>query len=145
MLNEKFKIQNGKEVTIKDMMGEKGMVIFFYPKAKTSGCTLEVREYQKEAQNIKELGYSVVGVSKDEIKLITSFSDENDVSYPLVSDIEHKLIDIFDVLKEKTMYGKKYKGIVRSTFVVDKDFNLIKGFDNVDPVEHIKEVINFLE
>lgn len=133
---------NEKEYSLNDFKGEK-VVLYFYPKDNTSGCTQEACDFR---DNLNRLTPHVrlVGVSPDSIKSHKSFKEKQDLNFVLLSDSEHKLAEKFGVWKEKSMYGRKYMGIERSTFVLDKDGNVEKEWRKVKVKGHVEEVLNYL-
>ena len=133
---------NEKEYSLNDFKGEK-VVLYFYPKDNTSGCTQEACDFR---DNLNRLTPHVrlVGVSPDSIKSHKSFKEKQNLNFVLLSDSEHKLAEKFGVWKEKSMYGRKYMGIERSTFVLDKDGNVEKEWRKVKVKGHVEEVLNYL-
>lgn len=142
MLDKALKLNNSKSSTLRELMGEKGMILFFYPKAMTDGCSLEVQEFEKQKDLIKELGYSVVGASADLMKDQDRFATKYCLTFPLISDDDEEVCNFFQVIKEKNVAGKKTIGIVRSTFILNPDLSIVKEFRNVSPVDHIQHVID---
>jgi peroxiredoxin Q/BCP len=120
------------------------LVIFFYPKDLTPGCTIESCDFSENYAEIKDLGANLIGVSKDTQKTHLKFKDKYSLKFPLLVDYECKFCNAFGVLKEKSMFGKKYMGIIRSTFILDSDGKIIKVWPNVKIKGHVKEVIEFL-
>lgn len=136
--------ENGVEKTfsLSDFKGQQ-TVLYFYPKDNTSGCTLEACNFRDNLNRL--LPYAqVVGVSPDTIKSHLKFKENQHLNFTLLSDTEHLLAKAFDVWKEKSMYGKKYMGIERSTFILDEDLNIIKEWRKVKVNGHVDEIINFL-
>lgn len=129
-----------------ELSGFKGdrVVLYFYPKDNTSGCTQEACDFR---DNVNRLISSavVIGVSPDSIKSHKKFKENHDLNFILLSDTEHQLAEQFGVWKEKSMYGRKYMGIERSTFVLDKDGNIEKEWRNVKVKGHVAEVWAYLQ
>jgi peroxiredoxin Q/BCP len=121
------------------------IILFFYPKDDTPGCTTENIEFTKLYKDFNQLGYVVFGVSRDSGSSHCKFKDKYNIAYPLIADVEQKLCDIFEVIKEKNMYGKKVKGIERSTFILDKDKNLIYQWRKVKAEGHADIVLNYVK
>lgn len=121
------------------------VVLFFYPKANSSGCTTEALDFKERYENFQKLGAEVVGISKDSVKANKNFKEKYDLPFLLLSDVETKVSEAYGVYKEKSMYGKKYMGIVRSTFVIDAESNIAKEFINVKVKGHAQEVLDFVE
>ena len=131
-----------KEFSLNDFKGKK-TVLYFYPKDNTSGCTQEACDFR---DNINRLvNYAVViGVSPDSIKSHKSFKEKQNLNFVLLSDTEHKLAEALGVWKEKSMYGRKYMGIERSTFILDVEGNIEKEWRKVKVKGHVDEVIDYL-
>lgn len=133
---------NEKEFSLNDFKGQK-VILYFYPKDNTSGCTQEACDFR---DNINRLtNYAVViGVSPDSIKSHKSFKEKQSLNFILLSDTEHKMAESFDVWKEKSMYGRKYMGIERSTFLIDEKGNIEKEWRKVKVKGHVEEVISYI-
>ena len=117
-------------------------VLFFYPKALTGGCSVEVADFQKYLTKFNKIGFDVIGVSKDPVDRNKKFSDKYKLKYPLGSD-EGKNCDKLGIWVEKSMYGRKYFGIDRSTFVMDKNGKILNSWNKVKVKGHVEEVYNF--
>jgi peroxiredoxin Q/BCP len=130
--------------SLNDFKGQK-IVLYFYPKDNTTGCTIEAKDFTCLQKEFKELGYQIIGVSKDSVKSHKNFISKQDLNLLLLSDEKEELIKAFDVLKEKSMYGKTYMGVVRSTFILDEQGNIIKEFRNVKAKQHAENVLNELK
>ncbi len=133
---------NEKEFSLSEFKGKR-VVLYFYPKDNTSGCTQEACDFRDNINRITNYA-EVIGVSPDSIKSHKSFKDKQDLNFILLSDSEHKLAEEFEVWKEKSMYGRKYMGIERSTFVIDKDGKIEKEWRKVKVKGHVDEVIEYL-
>ncbi|MDO5062087.1 MAG: peroxiredoxin [Peptostreptococcaceae bacterium] len=133
---------DGEIVSLGDYEG-KTLVLFFYPKANTSGCTTEALDFKELYPDFQKLDVEVVGISKDSVKANKNFKEKYDLPFLLLSDVETKVSEAYGVYKEKSMYGKKYMGIVRSTFVIDARSNLVKEFTNVKVKGHAQEVLDY--
>jgi len=129
-----------EELAINELSGEKGLILFFYPKAGTSGCSLEAREYNKRLKDFQAIGYNVAGISADSEEENEEFSNECSLDYPLISDTSKKYVEQYKVWGEKKMFGMPSQGIIRSTFVIDPSGKTILEKRNVEPVEHIQEL-----
>ena len=125
---------------LRDFLGKK-VVLYFYPKDNTSGCTLEANEFTKLKGAFSKKGYTIIGVSRDSIKSHLNFIEKEKLDLLLLSDPYEELITIFDVMKEKSMYGKKYLGIERSTFVIDETGKVIKELRKVNAKDHPLELL----
>ena len=133
---------NEKEYSLADFKGKK-VVLYFYPKDNTSGCTQEACDFRDNINRLTKYA-TVIGVSPDSIKSHIKFKEKQILNFILLSDPEHTLSIAFDVWKEKSMYGRKYMGIERSTFILDEDLNIIKEWRKVKVKGHVDEVIKFL-
>lgn len=145
-MTEKFSglDKDGKEVEVSldDFKGER-VVLYFYPKDNTSGCTQEACDFRDNINRITAKA-KVIGVSPDSVKSHIKFKKKHGLSFLLISDPEHKLAETYGVWKEKSMYGKKYMGIERSTFVLNKDGNIEKEWRKVKVKGHVDEVLEYL-
>ena len=120
----------------------KNIILYFYPRDMTPGCTTESIEFNENISKIKRAGWNVVGVSRDTIKSHLKFIDKHSFKFPLISDEDEKVCNMFDVIKEKSLYGRKYMGIDRSTFLISTDLKIISLWRNVKVKGHVDEVIN---
>lgn len=128
---------------IKD--SNQGLVLYFYPKDSTAGCTVQATDFTANFDEITKLGYRVIGVSRDGVKSHQNFINKQSLAIELISDTDERLCQHFDVIKEKMMYGKTHLGVVRSTFVYDKDGVMIGSFRNVKAKEHVANLLEFLK
>ena len=131
-----------KEYSLNDFKGQK-VVLYFYPKDNTSGCTQEACDFRDNINRLTSFAI-VIGVSPDSIKSHLKFKEKQSLNFILLSDPEHKLAEAFNVWVEKSMYGRKYMGIERSTFVLDENLNIIKEWRKVKVKGHVDEVIEDL-
>ena len=131
-----------KEYSLNDFKGQK-VILYFYPKDNTSGCTQEACDFRDNINRLTSFA-TVIGVSPDSIKNHLKFKEKQDLNFILLSDPEHKLAEAFNVWTEKSMYGRKYMGIERSTFVLDENLNVIKEWRKVKVKGHVDEVIDYL-
>jgi len=136
--------QDGKPVTLSALAG-KPVVLFFYPRADTPGCTIEACGFRDHFAKLKKAGVVVLGISRDTVKAQKKFAEKYDIQYPLLADAEMELIKRFDLLKNKTMYGKPVTGVERTTFVIGPDQKLLHVFSNVKPEGHAEEVLALLK
>jgi thioredoxin-dependent peroxiredoxin len=134
----------GKTVTSADLKGRK-IVLYFYPKDSTPGCTLEGRDFTRLHKEFSDAGAEVFGISRDSIKSHEKFKEKECYSIDLLSDEDEKLCKIFDVIKMKNMYGRQVRGIERSTFVIDTDGVLKKEWRGVKVAGHAEEVLSFVK
>lgn len=125
-----------------EFLGQR-VVLYFYPKDNTSGCTQEACDFRDNLNRITKYA-TLIGVSPDSIKSHKSFMGKQDLNFILLSDDEHLLAQKYEVWKEKSMYGRKYMGIERSTFVLDEKGNIEKQWRNVKVKGHVDDVIEYL-
>lgn len=139
-LNDK----DGNKVSLKDFKGKK-VVLYFYPKDNTSGCTKEACDFRDNLKSFSKLNAEVIGISADSEKSHTSFTEKYNLNFRLLSDPDKDAIQKYDVWKEKSMYGKKYMGIERTTYLIDEKGKIKKIFNKVKVDDHISEVLNEME
>lgn len=132
---------NAKTVKLSALRGKK-VVLYFYPKDCTSGCTLEGQNFRDHHAAFLKHHAVIIGVSRDKLSLHEKFKKDQEFPFELVSDTEEKLCRLYDVIKEKTMYGKKVKGIERSTFLIDENGILRKEWRKVKVEGHVEEVLD---
>jgi peroxiredoxin Q/BCP len=140
-----FNLQNqdGETVKLSDLRG-KTVVLYFYPKADTPGCTTQACGIRDRSSEYESAGAVVLGVSPDEPKALKKFADKYDLPFTLLSDDGHKVADAYDVWAEKSMYGRKYWGNERTTFVIDADGKIARVFPKVSPKTHDDVVLEAL-
>ncbi len=136
--------QDGVQRTLSDQEGHP-VVLFFYPRADTPGCTVEACEFRDWRKRLEDAGAVVWGISRDTVKAQKKFAEKFSLDYPLLADPEEKVCNLFGVMKEKNMYGKKVRGIERTTFVIAPDQTLMKIFPKVTPAGHAEEVLAVLD
>ena len=136
--------QNGTPVTLSQFAGSP-VVLFFYPRADTPGCTIEACGFRDHFAKLKKAGVIVLGISRDSVRAQKKFADKYDLNYPLLADSEMELIKRFDLLRNKTMYGKPVTGVDRTTFLIGPDRKLVHVFQNVKPEGHAEEVLELLK
>jgi peroxiredoxin Q/BCP len=130
----------GRAVSLKDYKG-KPFILYFYPKADTPGCTKEACAFQESLPNFSGAGLDVIGVSPDKMKPIEKFAEKYHLTFPLASDEGHAVADQFGVWVEKSMYGRKYMGMDRSTFLIGADGKVIKAWRKVSVTNHAEDVM----
>ena len=138
------KTQNGTTLTLDDLKG-RGTVLYFYPKDNTSGCTLEAKSLRDGQEALAERGYRIVGVSPDSERSHQNFCSKHDLRFTLLADTERTICDAFGVWVEKSMYGRKYMGVARKTFLLDEECRITHIFDKVKTAEHYQQIINELD
>ena len=134
----------GQKVKLADFKGKK-IVLYFYPKDDTPGCTKEACAFRDGISEIKDRGAVVLGVSTDSVDSHKKFSSKFDLNFPLLADTDKKIVEAYGVWKEKINYGKKYMGIERTTFIINKEGKISHIFPKVKVDEHYDEVIDALE
>lgn len=122
----------------------RGLVLYFYSKDNTQGCSLQAVDFSHLKEQFGNKGYQIIGVSRDGVKSHQSFITKKSLDIPLVSDPDEKLCQYFDVIKEKMMYGKTHLGVVRSTFVFDNSGQMTASYRNVKAKEHAKKLLETL-
>ncbi len=136
--------ENGKEVALKDFLG-KTVVLYFYPKADTPGCTKEACGFRDTYSKIRKTGAVLLGISADTAASQKKFQDKFTLPFSLLADADKKIAGQFGVVKEKNMYGRKVMGIARTTFVIGPDGKIKHIFNNVKPEGHAEEVLECLK
>ena len=131
--------QNGQFHSLKDYKGKK-VILYFYPKDNTAGCTKEACGFRDRYPHIIEKGAVVIGISKDSVKSHKKFETNHELPFTLLSDESTEVLQKYDVWKEKSMYGRKYMGIERSTYLIDEKGTIIKAYQNVKAATHPEEV-----
>ena len=131
---------DGKTYSLKDLRGRK-VVLYFYPKDDTPGCTKEACSFRDNLSRVQSKGAIVLGVSKDDLASHAKFREKYSLSFPLLSDPEGKVLSAYGVWKEKNLYGKTFMGIERTTFVIDERGRIQKVFPRVKVDGHVDEVL----
>lgn len=131
--------ESGSPVSLSDFAG-RNLIMFFYPKAMTPGCTTEACDFRDRADSLLSAGYSVVGVSPDPIDRLQKFREKEALVYPLLSDEDHAVAVAYGAWGTKKNYGREYEGLIRSTFVVGADGNLDRVYRNVRATGHVARV-----
>ena len=134
----------GQKVKLSDFKGKK-IVLYFYPKDDTPGCTKEACAFRDGISEIKDRGAVVLGVSTDSVDSHKKFKSKFELNFPLLADTDKKIVEAYGVWKEKINYGKKYMGIERTTFIINKEGKISHIFPKVKVDEHYDEVIDALE
>lgn len=133
--------QEGKLVTLEEYRGKK-LVLYFYPKDNTPGCTAEACDLRDNYSRFLEQGYEILGVSADSEKSHRGFIDKYQLPFRLISDPEHKVLEDYGAWGEKKMYGKSYMGILRKTFVIDQNGYVEKIIEKVNTKEHSEQIFS---
>jgi thioredoxin-dependent peroxiredoxin len=140
----KLEDENGKEVSLKDFKG-KTVVLYFYPRADTPGCTKEACEFRDTYRQMQKTGAVLLGASPDTPKAQKKFQEKFHLPFTLLADADKKLCSAFGVIQEKNMYGKKMMGVVRTTFIIGPDGKIKHVFHKVKPEGHSDEVLGYLK
>ena len=127
--------QSGETISLEGLRG-RWVVLYFYPRADTPGCTTQACGVRDRSAEYEKFGARVLGVSPDEVKAIAKFDDKYDLGFTLLADADHAVADDYGVWVEKNMYGKKYWGVQRSTYLIDPEGKVAKVFPKVQPKQH---------
>ena len=138
------KDQNGTNVSLSDFSG-KNLILYFYPKDDTPGCTAEACSFRDNYESLLKQGFKVVGVSTDDENSHQKFISKYSLPFPLISDTDKNIVELYGVWVEKNMYGKKYMGIARKTFIIGKDGIIRKIISKVDTKNSSQQIIDSLE
>lgn len=130
---------DGNDVALKDLRG-KSVIVYFYPAAMTPGCTKEACDFRDSLDSLAAAGYAVLGISPDKPAKLAKFRDRDGVTFPLLSDEDKSVLEAYGAWGEKTMYGKKVTGVIRSTFVVDPDGAIALAQYNVRATGHVAKL-----
>ncbi len=133
--------QDGKKISLNDYKGKK-LILYFYPKDNTSGCTAEACNLNDNYAELTSLGYEVVGVSPDSTASHLKFIAKYNRSFNLIADTEKKILEDYGVWAEKSMYGRKYMGVLRTTFIIDEEGIIQRIITKVDTKNHVNQIIN---
>ena len=135
---------NKKEYSLKDSIGNY-VIIYFYPKDDTPGCTIETNDFNKLLPKFKKLNCEILGISKDNLKSHNKIKDKYKIKFNLLSDEELKVLKKYKVWGKKKFMGREFMGIIRSTYLIDKKGKILKVWDNVKVKDHAKEVLKTLQ
>lgn len=131
---------DGSTVRLADLRGRK-VVLYFYPRADTPGCTVEACEFRDEMPRIDERGAVVLGVSPDEVADVRKFREKFSLPFRLLADADHEVAEAYDVWREKSMFGKKYWGVDRTTYLIDEEGRIERVYEKVKPEGHAARVL----
>ncbi len=134
----------GKKTSLNEHLGQY-LVIYFYPKDDTPGCTTEACSFRDANVELQKLGVKVIGISKDSLSSHQKFAEKHRLNFPLWSDPDHQLLEAFGAWGQKNRFGKLYMGIIRSTFVLDPQGKILKTWENVRVNNHTQEILEFLK
>ncbi len=132
--------QNGEEVTLSDLRGQP-VVVYFYPRADTPGCTTQACRIRDHRADYQAAGARVLGISPDTVDAVAKFAGKHSLDFTLLADPDHAVADTYGTWVEKSMYGKKYMGVQRATLIVDADGKIAKVFPKVSPKTHDEIVL----
>lgn len=135
---------DGNKIKLSDYKGKK-VVLYFYPKDLTPGCTVEACAFRDDISAIKKLGAVVFGVSADSEKTHQKFTAKHDLNFPLLADVNHEVAEKYGAWQEKSLYGRKYWGIARVTYIIDENGKIAKAYEKVKPAGHSAEVIDAIK
>ncbi|WP_448528930.1 thioredoxin-dependent thiol peroxidase [Raineya sp.] len=136
------KDQNSKTIALADFLGKgKKIVLYFYPKDDTSGCTAQACNLRDNYEMLLQNNFQVIGISVDDEKSHQKFITKYNLPFPLVADTDHKVVEAYGVWQEKSMYGKKYMGTVRTTFIINSEGIIEKIIDKVKTKEHTEQIL----
>lgn len=133
--------QEGGRLSLADLRGSR-VILYFYPKDNTPGCTVEAKNLRDGREELARSGFRIVGVSPDSELSHRKFCDKHDLGFTLLSDPDHAVCERYGVWGEKTMYGRKYMGVLRTTFVIDAEGRIERIFDKVDTKNHYKQILD---
>ena len=136
--------QSGEILSLSDLKGSK-VVLYFYPKDNTSGCTLEAKSLRDGRAELTQRGFRIVGVSPDSVRSHQNFCSKHELDFTLLSDGDKLMCEAYGVWVEKSMYGRKYMGVARKTFLLDEAGVITHIFDKVKTAEHYRQIINELD
>ena len=132
--------QDGVMHSLSDFRG-KPVILYFYPKDNTPGCTLEATNFRDDSEQYQKAGAVVLGISPDSVKSHKGFCNKYNLPFTLLSDAEHSVLEAYGAWGKKKLYGKEYFGVLRTTYLIDADGKIQKVYENVKPAEHSKQVL----
>jgi peroxiredoxin Q/BCP len=136
------KDENGQLIRLQDLLGKgQKIVLYFYPKDNTSGCTAQACNLRDHHDTLLSKGYQVIGVSVDDEKSHQKFIAKYNLPFPLIADTDHQIVQQYGVWKEKSMYGRKYMGTVRVTFIIDEQGNIEDIIEKVKTADHVNQIL----
>lgn len=136
--------QDDTQLSLKELRGKR-VILYFYPKDNTSGCTLEAKSLRDGKQELLSRGYHIIGVSPDSVKSHQNFCTKHELNFTLLADTDHSICEAYGVWAEKSMYGRKYMGVVRTTFLIDEEGRITHIFNKVKTAEHYQQIIAELD
>lgn len=142
--NFTLKETDGADISLEDFKG-KNVILYFYPKDNTSGCTTEAIEFRDLNDEFEKLDTVILGISRDSLKSHAKFREKQNLPFLLLSDEDEEVHKLFDVMKPKKMYGKEYIGVERSTFVFNRQGELVKEYRNIRAKGHAAKVLEYIK
>jgi len=139
-----LKDQNGQNVGLSDFSGKR-LFLYFYPKANTSGWATQAKNVRDALKELSVKNIAVVGISPDQPETQKKFDDKHNLGFPLLSDTDHKIAEAYGVWGEKKMYGKTFMGIIRSSFLIDENGNILNAWYKISPKNTIPELMKVLD
>ncbi|GER67189.1 peroxiredoxin [Weizmannia acidilactici] len=136
---------NGKLITLSDFRGKKHVVLYFYPKDMTPGCTTEACDFRDHYKDFSDLDAVIIGISPDPVERHQKFTEKHGLPFYLLSDEDHKVAEKYGVWKKKKTFGKEYMGIERSTFIIDKNGEIVKEWRKVRVNGHAEEALAYIK
>ncbi|MFO7786917.1 MAG: thioredoxin-dependent thiol peroxidase [Halospina sp.] len=136
--------QDGNEHSLVDYRGQT-ILLYFYPRDNTPGCTVEAQQFRDRLDELKAYGVQVLGVSRDTVKSHRKFADKESLNFPILADPEHGVLKAYNLLKEKTMFGKPALGVNRESFLIDQQGVIRRHYGKVKPETHVDEILQDLE
>ncbi len=136
--------QDGIEICLRDLKG-KWIILYFYPKDNTPGCTTEAKEFSELLDEFEKLGAIIIGISPDSVKKHCNFIEKHNLKITLLSDEEKKVLKAYGAWGIKKMYGKEYEGVIRSTFIINPDGEIVKEYKKVKAKGHASKVLDDLK
>ena len=133
--------QDGEQLSLSDLRGQR-VILYFYPKDNTSGCTFEAKNLRDGKVQLTEMGFRIIGVSPDSEKSHQNFCQKHELNFTLLADTDKSVAEAYGVWGEKSMYGRKYMGIFRTTFVIDAEGRIERVFTKVDTKNHYQQILD---
>ena len=143
--DREVQLSDGSAKKLSELVSEKGLVLYFYPKDDTPGCTTQACNFRDSNSNLKDLGYAVVGVSGDSLESHEAFISKYSLTFPLIADQEHSLAKSLGIYGDKNLYGRIMQGITRTTLVLDPNLNVRKIYKSVRAKGHVPRLVKDLD
>jgi peroxiredoxin Q/BCP len=145
-MSELYLLNDGQKKSLEELcqQAEFATLLYFYPKDMTSACTKQAEMFRDQYNWFQKKGINIVGVSRDSLSRHNNFIDKYDLPFPLIADVDERLCNRFNVIAEKSMYGRKYLGIVRSTFFLDRDTSILEEWRSIKVSDHMRELKHYI-